>query len=168
MPKRYWLMKCEPAAYTIDDLARDTRTSWEGVRNYQARNFMRDLMQEDDGVLFYASNADPSGVTGLAKIVKAGYPDRFAWKKGHKYFDEAGTRDAPMWYMVDVGFVERFASTVSLETLKATRGLEHMMVTQKGSRLSVQPVTRAEYDVVVKLGRTARPASADHAQKGRG
>src|ERR1700741_2402310 len=116
--RRYWLMKCEPAAYSIDDLARDGRTSWEGVRNYQARNFMRDLMQIDDGVLFYASNADPSGVTGLARIVKAGYADHFAWKKGHKYFDEAGGREKPVWYMVDVGFVERFASTVSLETLK--------------------------------------------------
>ena len=153
MPKRYWLMKCEPAAYTIDDLARDGRTSWEGGRNYQARNFMRDLMQEGDPVLFYASNAEPSGVTGLAKIVKAGYPDHFAWKKGHKYFDAASTPAAPVWYMVDVGFVERFASIVSLETLKATKGLERMMVTQKGSRLSVQPATKAEYDIVVRLGR---------------
>ena len=153
MPKRYWLMKCEPGAYTIDDLARDGRTSWEGVRNYQARNFMRDLMQEGDGVLFYASNADPSGVTGLATIAKAGYPDHFAWKQGHKYFDTAGARDTPVWYMVDVGFVERFPSTVSLESLKATKGLERMMVTQKGSRLSVQPVTKAEYEVVRRLGR---------------
>jgi predicted RNA-binding protein with PUA-like domain len=146
-------MKCEPAAYTIDDLARDGRASWEGVRNYQARNFMRDLMQKGDGVLFYASNADPSGVTGRAEIVKAGYPDHFAWKKGHKYFDKAGGEDAPVWYMVDIGFVERFGSTISLETLKATKGLEKMMETQKGSRLSVQPVTKAEYDVVVRLGR---------------
>ena len=81
--RRYWLMKCEPAAYTIDDLARDGRTSWEGVRNYQARNFMRDDMREGDGVLFYASNADPSGVTGLAAIARAGYPDVYAGKKGH-------------------------------------------------------------------------------------
>ena len=155
MPKRYWLMKCEPAAYTIDDLARDGRTGWEGVRNYQARNFMRDQMQEGDGVLFYASNADPSGVTGLATIVKAGYPDAFAWKKGHKYFDAASRPEAPVWYTVDIGFVERFASILPLETLKATKGLEKMMVTQKGSRLSVQPVTKAEYDIVVKLARSA-------------
>jgi predicted RNA-binding protein with PUA-like domain len=148
-------MKCEPGAYSIDDLARDGRTSWEGVRNYQARNFMRDLMQEGDDVLFYASNADPSGVTGLATIAKAGYPDHFAWKKGHKYFDEGGARNTPVWYMVDVGFVERFPSTVSLETLKATKGLERMMVTQKGSRLSVQPVTKAEYQVGRRLGRGA-------------
>jgi len=146
-------MKCEPAAYTIDDLARDGRTSWEGVRNYQARNFMRDQMQEGDGVLFYASNADPSGVTGLAEIVRAGYPDHTAWQKGHKYFDPATKKDAPSWFMVDIGFVERFPGVVSLETLKATKGLESMVVTQKGSRLSVQPVTKAEYDIVVRLGR---------------
>jgi predicted RNA-binding protein with PUA-like domain len=157
MPKRYWLMKCEPAAYAIDDLARDGRTGWEGVRNYQARNFMRDQMQEGDGVLFYASNADPSGVTGLATIVKAGYPDAFAWRKGHKYFDAASRPEAPVWYTVDIGFVERFASIVPLETLKATKGLEKMMVTQKGSRLSVQPVTKAEYETVVRLGRSMRP-----------
>jgi predicted RNA-binding protein with PUA-like domain len=157
MARRFWLMKCEPAAYTIADLERDGRTTWEGVRNYQARNFMRDQMQEGDGVLFYASNADPSGVTGLATIVRAGYPDPYAWRKGHKYFDPASTEANPTWYLVDLGFVERFAGTVSLETLKATRGLEDMVVTQKGSRLSVQPATKAEYDIVVKLGRALKP-----------
>ena len=146
-------MKCEPDAYTIDDLKRDGRSSWEGVRNYQARNFMRDQMQKGDGVLFYASNADPSGVTGLAEIVRAGYPDHTAWEKGHKYFDPATKKDAPMWFMVDIGFVERFPGVVALEILKATKGLESMMATQKGSRLSVQPVTKAEYDIVVRLGR---------------
>jgi predicted RNA-binding protein with PUA-like domain len=151
-------MKCEPAAYTIDDLARDGRTSWEGVRNYQARNFMRDEMREGDPVLFYASNAEPSGVAGLAVIARGGYPDHFAWKTGHKYFDEAGSADVPVWYMVDIAFVERFPAIVSLDTLKKTPGLEQMMVTQKGSRLSVQPVTPAEYDIVVKLGRAAKPA----------
>jgi len=140
---RYWLMKCEPDAYTIDDLKRDGRTSWEGVRNYQARNLMRDDMQVGDGVLFYASNADPSGVTGLATIVRAGYPER--------------GQATPVWYMVDIAFVETFAGTVSLETLKSTKGLETMVVTRKGSRLSVQPVTKAEYDIVVRLGRARRP-----------
>ena len=154
MPRRYWLMKCEPAAYTIDDLARDGRTSWEGVRNYQARNFMRDQMQVGDGVLFYASNAEPSGVTGLAEIVRAGYPDHFAWTRGHKYFDAASSEAAPVWYMVDVGFVERFDETLPLEVLKSTKGLESMMLTQKGSRLSVQPATRSEYDIVTRLART--------------
>ena len=153
MSRRYWLMKCEPAAYTIDDLARDGQTSWEGVRNYQARNSMRDDMLEGDPVLFYASNADPSGVTGLATIARAGYPDHFSWKKGHKYFDKASRQVSPTWYMVDVAFVERFPETVPLETLKSTKGLERMVVKQKGSRLSVQPVTKSEYDIVVRLGR---------------
>lgn len=156
MPRRYWLMKCEPSAYAIDDLARDGRTCWEGVRNFQARNFMRDVMQVGDGVLFYASNADPSGVTGLASICRAGYPDHYAWQAGHKYFDARGTEADPVWYMVDVEFVERFAATIPLATLKRTPGLEEMMVTKKGSRLSVQPVTRAEYDVVTALGRSAK------------
>lgn len=146
-------MKCEPDAYSIDDLARDGQTSWEGVRNFQARNFLRDQMQVGDGVLFYASNADPSGVTGLATIARAGYPDHLAWKKGHKYFDAGSTKEKPVWYMVDIGFEERFPGIVSLQTLKSTKGLEQMVVTQKGSRLSIQPVTRAEYDIVVKLGR---------------
>ena len=156
MSKRYWLMKCEPDAYTIDDLARDTQTSWEGVRNYQARNFLRDQMQVGDGVLFYASNADPSGVTGLAEVCRTGYPDASAWKKGSDYYDEKSTKESPIWFMVDIAFVERFADVISLETLKATPGLEKMMVTQKGSRLSVQPVTKAEFDIVVKLGRRKR------------
>jgi len=158
MPRRYWLMKCEPAAYTIEDLERDGKTSWEGVRNYQARNLMRDEMQTGDGVLFYASNADPSGVTGLAEIVRAGYPDHFSWTTGHQYFDETSSEASPVWYMVDVGFVARFPSIVPLDVLKSTRGLESMMVTQKGSRLSVQPATRAEYGIVARLGRGARSA----------
>jgi predicted RNA-binding protein with PUA-like domain len=152
-PTRCWLMKCEPSAYTIDDLERDGTTSWEGVRNFQARNFMRDQMKAGDPVLFYASNADPSGVTGLARIAREGYPDPYATKKGHKYFDPNSKVDEPSWYTVDIAFVENFHGTVPLETLKATRGLEKMMVTQRGSRLSVQPVTATEYDIVVKLGR---------------
>jgi predicted RNA-binding protein with PUA-like domain len=149
----YWLMKCEPAAYTIDDLERDGSTSWEGVRNYQARNFMRDQMKEGDKVLFYASNADPSGVTGLARISREAYADRFATRKGHKYYDEKATAEDPIWVMVDIAFVEKFPATVPLETLKQTAGLEEMVVTKKGSRLSIQPVTKAEYEIVVKLGR---------------
>ena len=137
MATRHWLMKCEPSVYTIDDLERDGQTSWEGVRNYMARNFMRDDMRVGDKVLFYASNAKPSGVTGLATIARAAYPEK-----------------DPTWCMVDVGFIENFHGTVSLETLKATKVLEKMMVTQKGSRLSIQPVTPAEYAIVVKLARS--------------
>jgi predicted RNA-binding protein with PUA-like domain len=133
---KHWLMKVEPEAYSIDDLQRDKTTSWEGVRNYQARNFMRE-MKAGDKVLFYASNAKPSGVTGLAVVSKEARPE---------------PKD-PTWSMVDIEFVAKFPETVPLETLKSTRGLEEMVVTKKGSRLSIQPVTKAEYDIVVKLGR---------------
>jgi predicted RNA-binding protein with PUA-like domain len=156
MSHRYWLMKCEPAAYAIDDLKRDKRTSWEGVRNFQARNFMRDRMQVGDEVLFYASNAEPSGVTGLARIARAGYPDAYSWQKGHKYYDPASSPEKPLWFMVDIEFVERFPATVPLEVLKRTKGLEKMLVNQKGSRLSVQPVTQAEFDIVVRLARKVK------------
>ena len=159
MAKRYCLMKCEPSAYSIGDLERDGETCWEGVRNFQARNFMRDDMQIGDGVLFYASNADPSGVSGLATIAKTGYPDHFAWKKNHKYFDARSTKDKPIWFMVDLAFQERFSDTVPLSALKGTKGLEEMKVVQKGSRLSVQPVTKKEYDIVVRLNRKTKTAA---------
>lgn len=151
--KRHWLLKCEPAAYTIDDLERDGVTGWEGVRNYQARNFLRDDMKPGDGVLFYASNTDPSGVTGVAEIARGGYPDPFAFEQGHKYFDPKSDPENPTWMTVDVRFVEKFPQTVPLATLKETPGLADMMVVQKGSRLSVQPVTEEEFEIVLRLGR---------------
>lgn len=158
--KRYWLMKCEPEAYTIEDLERDGSTTWEGVRNYQARNSMRDDMKIGDGVLFYASNADPSGAAGVAEISREAYPDPFAFQKGHHYFDPDSDPGNPTWYMVDVRFVEKFPAVVPLATLKATPGLDKMVVTQKGSRLSVQPVTPREFEIVLALGRSgvATPA----------
>ena len=152
MAKRYWLMKCEPEAYTIEDLERDGTTTWEGVRNFQARNSMRDDMKPGDGVLFYASNAEPSGVTGLAEISRGGYPDPYAFQKGHKYFDPKSDPDNPTWMMVDIRFVAKFAEIIPLAVLKETPGLEKMVVTQKGSRLSVQPVTQEEFEIVKKLG----------------
>ena len=105
------------------------------------------------------TNADPSGVTGLAKVSKPAYPDHFAWKKGHKYFNEKGTKASPVWCMVDIAFIERFDDTVPLATLKATKGLGKMVVTQKGSRLSVQPATKTEYDIVTRLGRKTKKAA---------
>jgi len=134
---KHWLMKCEPSAYAIDDLKRDGTTNWEGVRNYQARNFMRDEMKVGDKVLFYASNADPSGVTGVAEVSREAMPEK---------------KD-PTWCMVEIRHVETFPHIVPLDTLKETRGLENMMVTKKGMRLSIQPVTKSEFDIVVKLGR---------------
>jgi len=133
---KHWLMKSEPSAYSIDDLQRDGSTSWNGVRNYQARNHMRD-MSVGDKVLFYASSAEPSGVTGLAEVSRDARPEQ----------------DDATWSMVDIRFVEKFANVVPLEVLKQTKGLEEMVVTRKGSRLSVQPVTKAEFDIVAKLGR---------------
>lgn len=153
---KYWLMKCEPGAYSIDDLQRDGSTSWEGVRNYQARNFMRDEMKKGDKVLFYASNADPSGVAGLAEISREAYADTFAVQSGHAYHDPKATKEEPIWYMVDLGFVEKFPAVVSLETLKSSPGLEQMVVTRKGSRLSIQPVTKQEFEIVSRLGRASR------------
>lgn len=153
--KKYWLMKCEPEAFSIDDLERDGVTSWEGVRNFQARNLLRDDVKVGDGVLYYASNAEPSGVTGVAEVAREGYPDPFAWKRGHKYFDPKTDRENPTWYAVDIRFVEKFPGIVPLAQLKATAGLEKMVVTQKGSRLSVQPVTAHEFEVVCRLGRSA-------------
>jgi predicted RNA-binding protein with PUA-like domain len=152
---RYWLVKSEPDSYSIEDLERDGTTSWEGVRNYQARNFIRDEMRVGDRVLFYASNAEPAGVVGVAEIGRAGYPDRFAFEEGHEYFDPKSDPANPTWYMVDLTFVERFPAIVPLASLKATRGLESMMVLQRGSRLSVQPVSKREFDIVVRLGRGA-------------
>jgi predicted RNA-binding protein with PUA-like domain len=148
-------MKSEPSAYSIDDLERDGTSSWEGVRNFQARNFMRE-MKAGDKVLFYASSAEPSGVTGLAEVAREAYPDAFARKKGHEYFDPKATAENPIWYMVDIRFVDKFPEIVPLELLKKTKGLEKMVVIQKGSRLSIQPVTKAEYDIVVKLGTGSR------------
>ncbi len=154
--KRYWLMKCEPEAYSIDNLARDGTTTWEGVRNFQARNFLRDDFLVGDGVLFYASNSDPSGVAGLAEVSRAAYPDPFALDPKHEYFDPKSNPANPTWYMVDVKFIEKFPAVIPLEALKETPGLEAMMVIKKGMRLSIQPVEKAEYEIVRKLGR--RPA----------
>ena len=147
-----WLMKSEPGSYSIDDLARDGRTAWEGVRNYQARNFMRDQMAPGDPVLFHHSNADPTGVAGLARVASAAYPDRSALDPASHYFDEKASEDDPRWYLVDIEFVERFPRVVSMDELRATPGLEKMLLINK-SRLSVQPVTEAEYGIVVRLGR---------------
>ena len=129
-------MKSEPSAYSIDDLKRDGTTNWDGVRNYQARNFLRE-MRAGDKVLFYASSAEPSGVTGIAEVSREAVPEK---------------KD-PEWSMVEIRFVERFPSIVPLEKLKAARGLESMVVVKKGTRLSVQPVEKKEFEIVEKLGR---------------
>ena len=113
--RRYWLFKSEPDVFSIHDLAasKGKRTSWEGVRNYQARNMLRDDIKKGDGVLFYHSNADPMCVAGTAEVVKEGYPDSFAWQPDHKYFDEASTESKPVWYMVDIKLTRIFSEPVT-------------------------------------------------------
>ena len=148
----YWLMKCEPTAYSIEDLQRDKTTSWEGVRNYQARNFMRDTMQAGDMAVFYHSNAEPSGAVGIMKVVKTGYPDHFAFKADHKYFDARSTPEKPLWYMVDVAFLARFPEIVPLAKIKAEPRLKGIMVAQQGTRLSVQPLSEEHFKIICELG----------------
>jgi len=152
--KQYWLMKSEPDAYSIDDLANDKNktTCWDGVRNYQARNLMRDEMKKGDLVLYYHSNAKPPGVAGVAKVVQESYPDHTQFDKESKYFDPKATLEVPRWFMVDIQLVKKFKTFLPLDELKTFKGLEGMVLLQKGSRLSVQPVTRKQYETILKLG----------------
>jgi len=151
---RYWLMKSEPGSYSIEDLERDGTTHWEGVRNYQARNLMRE-MAEGDLVLFYHSSADPAGVAGVARVERSAYPDHYSWDPGSRYFDPKSSPDQPRWWMVDIAFVERLPRVVPLAELKADPALQEMLVTGN-SRLSVQPVEPAEFRRVLELGREGR------------
>ena len=148
---RNWLMKVEPEVYSIHDLKRDGNTGWEGVRNFQARNFLRDQMQVGDRVLFYHSNADPPGVAGLARVVRAGYPDPTARDPRSDYHDPKASDEDPRWYAVDIAYVDTFPELVPLDRLRSTPGLEQMLVINR-SRLSVQPVTDAEFEIVRSLG----------------
>ncbi len=150
--KHYWLMKSEPKEYSIKDLKADKVTGWDGVRNYQARNFMRDQMRVGDGVFFYHSNAKPGavGIAGLAKVVKRGYADDTAWDPEDKHFDPKSRPESPIWFRVDVQFVKMCKSVISLRQLKETPGLEKMVAVQKGSRLSVQPVSPKEWFIILK------------------
>jgi predicted RNA-binding protein with PUA-like domain len=150
-PRRYWLMKSEPSVYSIDHLERDGETYWDGVRNYQARNFMRDDMAVGDLVLYYHSNADPMGVSGVAEVRRGGYPDPTQFNRRSKYFDEKSSKDDPRWFVVDVGFVERFERVVTLAELKAEPKLEGMKVIQRGMRLSVQPVDKPHFKQVLRM-----------------
>jgi predicted RNA-binding protein with PUA-like domain len=148
-------MKSEPSVYSIDDLAKDRSTFWEGVRNYSARNNMQ-KMKLGDLVLFYHSNANPPGVAGIARVCREAYPDPYQWDKQSRYFDEKATKEKPRWFMVDVEFVEKLPEFVPLEAIKAAAGLEDMVVVRRG-RLSVQPVARAEFGIVRGLGRGGQP-----------
>ena len=151
--RRHWLVKSEPDVFSFDDLmARPSRTThWDGVRNYQARNTMRDDMKKGDLVFFYHSSTDPAAIVGIAEVVREGYPDTTALDPADSHFDPKSKADAPTWYMVDLEGVEKLRRPLSLAELRGVKGLEKMTLLQKGSRLSVQPVTAAEWTVITKL-----------------
>lgn len=150
MAKQYWLMKSEPDVYSIDDLERDGSTFWDGVRNYKARNNMR-AMKVGDEVLYYHSNAKPPGVVGIARVSREAYPDPTQFDKKSHYYDEKSDPDDPRWSLVDVAFVAHLPSMVSLDDIKAEKALSEMELVRYG-RLSVQSVTKSEFDRVKKMG----------------
>lgn len=149
--KKYWLMKSEPDTYSIDQLQKDKTTWWEGVRNYQARNYMMKEMNVGDEVLFYHSSCEVPGVAGLAVISKEAEPDRLQFDKKSDYFDPKATKEKPIWFCTQVKFVDHMKNYVSLEQIRKDKKLKDMMVIQKGSRLSIQPVTKADFDHILKL-----------------
>jgi len=150
MAKHYWLMKSEPDAYSLDDLERDGSTHWDGVRNYMARNNMR-AMKVGDEVLYYHSNAKPPGVVGVARVCREAYPDPSQFDKKSKYHDDKSKQDDPRWSLVDVEFVARLTHPVGLDDVKADKALAEMELI-RNSRLSVQPVTKPQFDRVKKMG----------------
>lgn len=151
--KRYWLMKSEPEDFSIDDLERVQVEPWTGVRNYQARNFMRDGMQVGDGILFYHSNTDVPGIYGIAEVASAAYPDPTQFERKSKYFDEKSSREEPRWQLVDVRFVRKLKRPVSLDTIRghaASLGEDFALI-RKGTRLSVLPVTTSQWKHLLSL-----------------
>jgi predicted RNA-binding protein with PUA-like domain len=152
-------MKSEPDVFGIDHLRAKGVEHWDGVRNYQARNFMRDEMKVGDLILFHHSNAKPPGVAGVARVVREAYPDHTSWDLGSHYFDPKSTPEQPRWFMVDVGYVETFPTFLPLDELRNHEALADMALLNR-SRLSVQPVTRLQFDYIVRLGRAAASTSS--------
>jgi predicted RNA-binding protein with PUA-like domain len=154
MAKRYWLLKTEPSVFSFDDLAKckDRTTGWEGIRNYQARNLLRDEVKPGDGVLFYHSNADPPAVVGLARVTRAAYPDPFQFDPKSRYHDPKSDPAAPRWLTIDIAYERPLAKPVTLQRLREKKPLAGMALLRKGNRLSVQPVTADEWKTILKLG----------------
>ncbi len=148
---RYWLMKSEPDMFSIDDLKTKKRSGWDGVRNYQARNYMRDDMKKGDMVLFYHSSCETPGVAGLARVHKESHPDPTQWNEKSDYYDSKSTAEIPRWFMVEVEFVEKFEHVITLSEIKATKELNKMPLVQKGSRLSINPVSEKEFEIITKM-----------------
>lgn len=151
--RRYWLVKSEPDSFSFDDLlaSPNRTTGWDGVRNYQARNFMRDDMKIGDLVFFYHSSTDPAAIVGIAEVVREAYPDHTAFDRKDSHFDPKSKQDAPTWMMVDLRAREALPKPVTLAELRNVKGLEKMVLLQKGSRLSVQPVSEREFEIVCRL-----------------
>ena len=147
----YWLMKSEPDAYSIDDLKRDKREPWDGIRNYQARNMMRDDMRVGDKVFFYHSNCKEPGVVGIMKVASKPYPDPTQFDPDEKYYDAKSDPDNPRWILVDVAFVKKLKRTITLAEIKAHPELGDMVLTRKGNRLSIMPVTDDEWEVILGM-----------------
>lgn len=147
----YWLMKSEPSAFSIDKLIKSPNqtTHWDGVRNYQARNMLRDQMKAGDQAFFYHSNCDPSGIVGIMQIVTAGYPDFTAFDPEDSHFDPKSNKENPTWFMVDVRFVKKMSRIISLAELKQNPALNSLALVRKGNRLSVMPVSKAEWQAVL-------------------
>ena len=154
MAAKYWLIKSEPDVFSIDDLAKSKNkaTHWDGVRNYQARNFIRDEMKKGDKVLFYHSNAEPTAVAGICEVAKEAYPDFTAFDPKDKHYDPKSKKESPAWFMVDVKFVKKFKKEVTLAEIKSNKKLQKMRLVQPGNRLSVMPVTKNEFEEIVKMG----------------
>jgi len=148
---QYWLMKSEPETYGIDDLERFGVDHWDGIRNYQARNFIRDEMRVGDQAFFYHSNCEEPGIVGLMEIASEAYPDHTAFDPEDPHFDDKSDPDDPRWLMVDVKFVRKLKRTISLRELKTYKTLANMRLVQKGNRLSIMPLTKKEWDFILKL-----------------
>lgn len=163
--QRFWLMKSEPSVFSFADLAKAPKqtTAWEGVRNYQARNLLRDEIKKGDGVLFYHSSCDPQVIAGTAVVVREGYPDPSQYDPKSEYHDPAATADAPRWYVVDIALDRPFPEPVTLKELRAMEGLEDMALLRKGMRLSVQPVTPDEWAIILERGLGSRSPAAQPA-----
>ncbi|HVJ65144.1 MAG TPA: EVE domain-containing protein [Bdellovibrionota bacterium] len=156
MTKKYWLMKTEPDVFSIDDLKRDKTTLWEGVRNYQARNYMTNEMKVGDLALIYHSSTVPPGVAGIMEISKAAAPDATQFDKKSEYYDEKSTRENPRWHCVQGKFSKKFSHFVTLDQLKSHPALKNMLALRKGNRLSITPVTESEFNTIVASGESAR------------
>ena len=153
MAKKYWLVKSEPEVFSITDLrkAKNQTTCWDGVRNYQARNYMRDEMKKGDEVLFYHSNSEPPAVTGLCEVVKEGYPDYTAFDPEDKHYDPKSKKENPAWMMVDIKLKSVFVNQVTLPQIKGNKKLSQMKLLQRGSRLSVIPLEKEEFEEIIRM-----------------